>query len=58
MLALTGVASASLVGAMVAAYQHRRAGAIAGTGVFMALTLWEWKLWAGRFTRETSRTAA
>ena len=57
-LALASLASASLVGAMVAAYQHRRAGAIAGTGVFMALTLWEWKLWAGRFTRETSRTAA
>ncbi|MGM0385897.1 MAG: hypothetical protein ACQERF_07960 [Actinomycetota bacterium] len=57
-LALTGMASASLVGAMVAAYQHRRIGAVAGTGIFMAITLWEWKLWAGRFARETSPTAA
>ena len=52
------MASASLVGAMMAAYQHRKTGAVAGTGVFMALTLWEWKLWADRFTRETSPTAA
>lgn len=57
-LALTGLASAALVGAMVAAYQHRRTGAVAGTGIFMAITLWEWKLWAGRFTRETNPTAA
>jgi len=54
-LALTGVASASLVGAMVAAYQHRKIGAVAGTAVFMALTLWEWKLFAARFTRELRR---
>ena len=57
-LVLTGVASASLVGAMVAAYQRRKTGAVIGTMVFMALTLWEWKLWADRFTRETSRAAA
>ncbi len=57
-LALTGVASASLVGAMVAAYQHRKTGAVAGTAVFMALTLWEWRLWAGRFVRETRGRAA
>lgn len=57
-LALTGVATASLVGAMVAAYQRREAGAVIGTGVFMALTLWEWKLWADRFARERSRTGA
>lgn len=57
-LALTGVASASLVRAMVAAYQHRKTGAVAGTAVFMALTLWEWRLWAGRFVRETRGRAA
>jgi hypothetical protein len=57
-LALTVMASASLVGAMVSAYQHGKAGAAAGTGVFMALTLWQWKLWADRFTGEASRTAA
>ena len=57
-LALSGMASASLVGAMVAAYQRRKTGAIAGTGAFMALTLWEWKLWAGRLARETTRTDA
>ena len=57
-LALSGVASASLVGAMVAAYQRRKAGAVIGTGVFMALTLWEWKLWADRFARERRRTGA
>ncbi|MBK8446540.1 MAG: hypothetical protein IPL41_07650 [Micropruina sp.] len=54
-LALTSVASASLVGAMVAAYQHKKGGAIAGTAVFMALTLWEWKLFAARLARETRR---
>ena len=57
-LALSGVASASLVGAMVAAYQRRKAGAVIGTGVFMALTLWEWELWADRFARDSSRTGA
>jgi len=57
-LALSGVAGASLVGAMVAAYRHKEAGAMAGTAVFMALTLWEWRLWADRFTRETGRPAA
>jgi hypothetical protein len=51
-LALSGLASASLVGAMVAAYQHKKAGTVIGTAVFTALTLWEWRLWAGRFTRE------
>ena len=57
-LALTGFAGASLVGAMVAAYQHRRTGAAASTAVFIALTLWEWKLWADRFRRETRRPTA
>ncbi|MFK5636115.1 DUF6653 family protein [Ornithinimicrobium sp. LYQ103] len=57
-LALTGAATASLVGAMVASYQHRETAAVAGTGSFVALTLWQWKLWADRFTRETHRTAA
>ena len=57
-LALTGLASGSLVGAMVASYQHRKTGAVAGTAVFIALTLWEWRLWADRFTRETGRSAA
>lgn len=56
-LALSGLASASLVGAMVASYQHRKAGAVAATGIFMALTLLEWKLWADRFTREARQTA-
>ncbi len=56
-LALGAVASASLVGAMVAAHQHRRAGTVAGTAAFMALTLWEWRLWADRFTRETGPRA-
>lgn len=57
-LALAGLASASLVGAMVAAYRHRRIGAVAGTVAFMAVTLWEWKLWADRFTREAGRLDA
>jgi hypothetical protein len=56
-LALSGAASASLVGAMVAAYQHRRVASIAAVGLCMALTLCEWKLWADRFTREQGRTA-
>lgn len=56
-LLLSGLASASLVGAMVASYQHRKAGTVFGTVVFMALTLCEWKLWADRFTRETRRVA-
>lgn len=55
-LALSGGASASLAGAMVAAYQRSKTGAVSGTGVFIVLTLWEWKLWADRFTRETRRT--
>ena len=57
-LALTGIASASLVGAMVAAYQHRKTGAVAGTAVFVTLTLWDWRLFAARFMRETQRPAA
>lgn len=51
-MALAGMASATLAGSMVAAYQHRRTGAVVGTGVFVAITLWEWKLWADRFARE------
>lgn len=54
-LALSGLASGSLIGAMIAAYQHRKLGAVAGTLAFMALTLWQWKLWAGRFLREGQR---
>ena len=57
-MALSGMASASLMVALVASYQHRKSGAVAGTGLFVALTLWQWKLWADRFTREESRTAA
>jgi hypothetical protein len=53
LLALAGAASTSLVGAMMCAYQHRRAGAVAGTTVFTALTQWEWKRWADRFTRQS-----
>lgn len=37
---------------MVAGYRRNKTGAIAGTGMSMALTLWQWKLWADRFTRE------
>lgn len=58
LLALAGLASASLVGAMVAAHQHRKTGALVGNAVFIMLTLWEWKLWARRFTRETRLPAA
>lgn len=57
-LAMTGVASASLLGAMVAAYHRKKGGAFAGTAVFMALTLVEWKLFADRFTRETTQPPA
>ena len=57
-LALAGLASGSLAGAMVAAYQHRRAGAVVGSAVFIALTLCEWRLWADRFTRDARRPAA
>lgn len=51
-LALTVTASAALVGAMVASYRHRGTAAVVGTGLFMGLTMWQWKLWADRFTRE------
>lgn len=54
-LTVTGVASASLVGAMVAAYRHKKTITFAGTAVFMALTLLEWKLFADRFSREGGR---
>lgn len=57
-LALTGAVSGSLVGAMVAAHRRHRTGAIAGIGISTALTLWQWKLWADRFTREMGLTAA
>ncbi len=57
-LALAGLASGSLVGAMVAAYQHRRVGAVVGTAVFIALTLCEWRLWADRFTRDAGSSRA
>jgi hypothetical protein len=53
-LALSGVASATLVGAMVASYRQSKTAAVAGTGIFMALTLWQWKLWGDRFTREAT----
>lgn len=56
-LALTGAATASLVGAMVASYQHRKTAAVAGTGSFVVLTLWQWTLWADRFSRENTRHA-
>lgn len=56
-VALSGLASASLVGAMVAAYRRQLTGAVVGTVVFVALTLGEWKLWSDRFTRETASTA-
>ena len=54
-LAVTGVASASLVGAMVAAYHQRKAETLTSTAVFMALTLLEWRLFADRFARERGR---
>jgi hypothetical protein len=56
-LALTGAATASLVGAMVASYQHKKLAAVTGMGSVVALTLWQWNLWADRFTRETARRA-
>lgn len=56
-LALSAAASASLAGAMVAAHQHRKGGVLTATAVFTALTLWEWKLWADRFTREAQGRA-
>jgi hypothetical protein len=52
------MASASLVGAMVASYRQSKTAAIAGTGIFMALTLGQWKLWGDRFTRDTTPTSA
>lgn len=55
-LALTVMASTSLMGAMVAGYRHRMTGAVACTGKFEAVTLMQWRLWADRFTRETSQT--
>lgn len=54
-LALSGLASASLAAAMAAAYRRSRAGAVTASVVFVGLTLWEWKLWADRFTRETGQ---
>lgn len=56
-VALSGLASASLVGAMVAAYRRRMTGTVAGSVAFMALTLGEWKLWSDRFTREAATKA-
>lgn len=52
-LVLTAAAGASLVTAMLAAYHHRKRSAVTGTALFMALTLWEWKVLADRFKRET-----
>ncbi|HYO17999.1 MAG TPA: hypothetical protein VES02_04945, partial [Dermatophilaceae bacterium] len=54
-LVVSGVASATLVGALVAAYHHKTAEATTGTALFMALTLLEWRLFADRFTRENGR---
>ena len=51
-LAVTGIAGASLAGAMVAAYRHRAAEAVGGTAAFLALTLLEWRLLADRFDRD------
>jgi hypothetical protein len=51
-------ASASLVGAMVASHHRRKFTAVAGTGLYMALILAQWKLWADRFTRESGPTSA
>ncbi|WP_347237914.1 DUF6653 family protein [Dietzia sp. B44] len=56
-LALTGMASTSLLCAIVASYKREKTGAVACTGIFVTLTLWQWRLWADRFTRETRRTA-
>jgi hypothetical protein len=53
LLFLTAASTASLAGAMVASYQHSKTAAVAGTGCFTSLTLWQWKLWADRCTRET-----
>lgn len=55
-LALTVMASTSLLGAMVASYRHRMTGAVACTGMFQAVTLMQWRLWADRFSRTTSQT--
>lgn len=52
-LAMSGMASASLVAAMVAAYRHKGARAASATMVFIALTLVEWTMWERRFTCET-----
>lgn len=52
-LALSAAATVSLAGAMVASYRHRRIAAIAGTGSFVGITLWQWTLWAARFARES-----
>lgn len=57
-LVLTAASTASLVGAMVASYQRRKTATVAGTAVFVALTLWQWKLWADRFSRVTARSAS
>lgn len=56
-LALTGVASAALLGSMLAAYRHRKSTMVTGTAAFLALTLWSWKLFAGRFARDTSQAS-
>ncbi|NLI17633.1 MAG: hypothetical protein GX427_02315 [Actinomycetales bacterium] len=56
-MALAGMATATLAGSMVAAYQHRRTGAMVCTGIFVAITFWEWKLWADRFAREARPVA-
>jgi hypothetical protein len=57
-VALSAAASASLVGAMVASHHRRKFTAVAGTGLYMALILAQWKLWADRFTRESGPTSA
>lgn len=55
-LAVTGVASVSLGCAMVGAYHRNKTAAFTGTACFMALTLFEWRLFADRFAREATRT--
>ncbi len=56
-LLLVAASTSSLVGAMVASYQHSKTAVVAGTGSFVALTLWQWRLWADRYAHETRKAA-
>lgn len=55
---LSGATTGSLVAAMMASHRRSPGGAVAGSALFVTLTLWQWRWWADRFTREHDRPAS